>query len=263
MVASEAPAPADMAMAETSTTGSDGRMMQASMPRMVIRRATVGVRVKDAAKAEAEVTKIVRQFGGFIEQSSSNGLSTPYPTYTITTRVPVDRFDEAIAKYGELGIVTSKELSGEDVTDQVVDLDARMKTLVAQEETYRTILKQARKMSDVLEVQQKLAETRMEIERMVAQRKGLTDQAAFSTVTVMIGQDADPAAKPQDPDWAKESWGKASNSFSASLRDIAKTGIWFVVYAPFWIPIAIIGWLFLRWLVKAAKTPGPTPSKPQ
>jgi hypothetical protein len=209
------------------------------MPRMIVRNAELTLRMDDIANGEKRVGQVVRSVGGDVEASQSADLSGPSPSMSITLRVPVTRFDEAMTRLEGLGTRLSKSISSDDVTDQAVDMDARLKSLRVQEDAYRAILGAARKISDVLEVQERLTGVRTEIEQIVAQRRNLGDSAARSKIVVSLTQSALPQAPPSEPDWAAQSWGNATGALRAFGRSLAQIGIWMAAMLPVWLPLVL------------------------
>jgi hypothetical protein len=214
--------------------------------REVIRRAELAVRVPDVEKAEREVNRQVESWQGYVESASSTDLATDRPSLTMALRVPVGRFEECIAKLEGLGVRLSKTVSSEDVTAQIVDFDARLQTLRAQEETYRNLLRRAGNLDNVVTLQDKLTEVRSTIESMAAQRKAMAGLAALSTVSLRLEQDAIPHAPAQDPNWMAQTWGEATTTLSHVVRTLANLGVYLLVFSPFWIPFALLFRKMLR-----------------
>jgi len=212
--------------------------------RMVIRRAEVALRVDSVEKAEKSVGRIVGDLGGYVDSATSTDLASAKPQLSMTLRVPVEGFDVALEQFEKLGVRLSKSVASEDVTGQVVDLDARLKTLRAQEETYRGILRGQRELSSVIELQDKLTAVRGEIESMAAQRKALAGLASLSTVTVKLEQNAVAHSVPQDPNWLAQIWGESTTSLMGAVRVLASLLVWIVVFSPLWVPFV--------WIVRRA-----------
>ncbi len=215
--------------------------------RQVIRRAELTVRVANAAEAEAKARQLAEDVGGFVESSSSENLTGERPYVSMRLRVPASRFDEVLDRLAQLGTPLRRSVSGEDVTMQLVDIEARLKNLRAQEDALRSILSKATKVTDVIEVNRQLAEVRGEIERMDAQRLQLKELVALSTIDVTFDESAAAAVGSGDPGWFKEGWATATDAFAGFLRELALVGVWLAVFSPIWLPFALwISWLFVR-----------------
>lgn len=229
-----------------------------AVKRSIIRRGDVAVRVENVEKAEKEVGRIVESIGGYVDSAQSTDLASSAPTIDITLRVPVEQFDSALEKFEKLGVRLSKQISSEDVTGQIVDLDARLKTLSAEEETYRNMLRRTSEMKNVIMLQERLTDVRGQIESMTGQRKALAGMAALSPITVHLTQNLQAVQAPSDPNWLSQTWAESTTNLGSAFRGATVLGIWILVFSPFWVP----GLLILRWLVRstpARVVPPPPP----
>lgn len=241
----EAPAsqPTNAPLTEMSTAS------MAASKRQVIRNGAIGLRVENVEKAEQQISAMVAKSGGYVENTSSNDLGGTAPTIDMTVRVPATGFEDSMSTLAGLGHVLSKSVDAKDVTSEIVDLGARIKTLSAKEETFREMLKSSRNLNDVVSLQDRLSDVRMEIERMEAQRKSLSDLAALSTIKVHLTQTATvPTAASTDPNWFNQNLGTATTSFMSVTRGIVGFLTWAIVFSPFWL-LPILG---VTWLVKKA-----------
>ena len=210
--------------------------------RQVVRTGDVRMRVPDVDKAVQSIERTLRDLGGYEEGSTSSDATS----VTIRARVPVARFSDLVAAVEKLGVRLSKSTQSEDVTEKLVDLDARMRTMTAQEESYRQMLRQARKLSDTITLSDRLMALRGEIESMAAQRKSMASQAATSTLNITLDRDNVVSQPSSDPNWLKEAWAQATTSVSGFARSIAVAGIWVLVFSPFVGIVAIFGWRAYR-----------------
>lgn len=218
------------------------------MPRQVVRNATVKMRVAKIQTAEDKVTLLVTGWGGYIEDSQSANSESENPTVVMVLRIPVSRFDEAISELEKLGVRRDRRINGRDVTGEVVDIQARLKNLRMQEEAYRQILRQARRIGEVLEIQQQIYAVRGEIESMDAELQSLKKLAALSTITLTLEQR--PAGGPNDQNdsgWASDAWANATSGLSSALKALSTAAIWMFVYSPIWAPLVIAVWLISKW----------------
>lgn len=218
-----------------------------AMPRMVVRSGELTLRVEDVKKGERGVEEVAKREGGLVEASQGTDLAGPNPSLSVTIRVPEGRFDETLDLLEAQGTRLGKTISTEDATAQTVDLDARLKSLRVQEDAYRAILGAARKISDVLEVQERLTGVRTEIEQIVAQRRTLGDQAARSKIVVSLTQSSRPQSPAPEPDWLAQTWGDATGALRATGRALASLALWLVAMLPIWLPLALIAaWGYRR-----------------
>jgi hypothetical protein len=212
--------------------------------RKVIRTGALAVRVDSVEEAETKVTDYVDSLRGYIENASSQNLNGTTPSMTMVVRIPQSKYSEAMATFEKLGTRLSKDSQASDVTQQVVDLDARLKNLRTQEETYRAILRSANKVGEIVDVQERISAIRGEIESMQAQRDALSKLAALATINLRL-QQRPPVEDAVSSGWIEDAWNSATTALGGALRSLSVMGIWILVYAPIWIPLAIVsvwGW---------------------
>jgi hypothetical protein len=160
--------------------------------RKIIRDANLTVETDSPTDGLKRITSIAEANGGFIVTSDfkhddGGAQARPTQTVTVVARVLSSRFDSALDQIHKVGrSVISEKVSGQDVSEEYLDLEARLRTKKALEGQFLEIMKQARKVSDVLEVQSQLGEVRTEIERLEGRRRFLENQAALSTITTTL-----------------------------------------------------------------------------
>jgi len=172
----------------------------ASVGPRVVRTAevTVGVAAGAFTRAFDGITAAATAQGGYVSASTAATASTvstgsgddgnsPRPrSGDLTLRVPSDRFDAVRTSLAGLGTVEQEQLRGDDVTAQIVDFDARLKSLQAEEEALRTLVGRATAVGEVLQVQSQLFDVRQQVERLQAQRDQLSQQASLATIHVAL-----------------------------------------------------------------------------
>jgi hypothetical protein len=173
---------------------------------LVISTAGIAVEVKDLDSAIAAVRTIATKYGASIANLSlsAGGAPTPVPQplggtsaesgapspggATVTLRVPANRLAATEQEVAALGHVLSQSASQDDVTQQHVDMSARLKNLQAEEARLRTFFLKAKNVSEMLAIEQELARVRGEIESMQAQITYLERQAALATLTISLSE---------------------------------------------------------------------------
>jgi hypothetical protein len=216
--------------------------------RLEIKTAQLSVEVEDVPKAQSEAENVAKSVGGRVESSSKNNDEGVLASANLTLRVPVAAFQVAVNRLRNLGRVISDNLTGEDVTTQVVDVEARLKVLRAEEDQYVELLKAANKVGEVLSVRERLGQVRQEIESLDATRKALRDQAAESTIHLSLTERPKPDRPEQNANWAEDAWSTAVNGLSSAGRAIGRALVFLFVFSPIWLPIAILVW----WLARRA-----------
>ena len=157
----------------------------ASVQQQVIKTATISIRVDDVTTTGAKVVSLVTVNEGFVQQQDlSNSDETTYET--ITARVPADRLDAFISEVSALGSVQSLTSQAADVTQQVVDLDARIGALQTSAKRLEELLAATSSVADLVAAETELANRQAELDSLISQRDYLRDQVSYSTVTVLL-----------------------------------------------------------------------------
>ena len=161
---------------------------------------------------------------------------------TLTFRVPAAKWEEALAGLRSIATkVLGEDSTTNDVTTQVVDLDARSKNLRATEAALQGIMTRAVEIKDVLAVQAELTTVRSQIEQMTAEKTNLEGQAAMSTLAVTFSLKPDPVLTSSQQFDPKSQVDQASASLVSILQGLATAGIWFaIVWLPILLAIAVI-----------------------
>nr|MBA3241490.1 DUF4349 domain-containing protein [Acidobacteriota bacterium] len=161
--------------------------------RKIIRNATLTVETPTPAEAQRRIASIAAARDGFVvtsesrQQGGGDDNVTPYEVVTLEIRVPFAQFDAVMGEIRGIGSrVTAEKITGQDVTEEFIDLEARIRTQKALEGQFLEIMKRASKVSDALEVQSELANVRTEIERLEGRRRFLENQTSLSTIKVTL-----------------------------------------------------------------------------
>lgn len=191
-----APAPnqaAGMQTVSLTQASQSQASQQVAVERKIIRDADINLEVAAPAEGQRKLGSIAEAHGGFVVtsearlQDDASRDSQPVEIVTVQLRVPASHFDAALAEIRALGSrVRAEKQTGKDVTEEFIDLDARLRTQRALEAQFLEIMKRAEKVSDALEVQTQLAVVRTEIERVEGRRRFLENQAALSTINVTL-----------------------------------------------------------------------------
>ncbi|WP_256289829.1 DUF4349 domain-containing protein [Halobellus inordinatus] len=157
--------------------------------RAIIRTGTVAVEVDDFGAAQSNLTTTVEGYGGYVSDTRQDRRQIGNETWIrgeMVLRVPSEEFDALVADAQGLGEVQSVEVNSRDVTDQLVDIEARLENLRAERDRLRELYQQANDTEDVLAVQRELSDVQGEIERLEARQQNLQRQVAYSTLTVRL-----------------------------------------------------------------------------
>lgn len=155
--------------------------------RMIIKSGSLEGEVGNCDSAASHIHKIITPVGGFVISSSVNTVRGTVRRGSIQLRVPSTMFDSTLSMVsGTFSKVLSKSVSGNDVTEEFVDVTARLTNKKLLEERYRDILRSAKAVKDILDVEKELNEVRGEIERFEARRKYLEDQVGLSSISIAL-----------------------------------------------------------------------------
>jgi hypothetical protein len=157
---------------------------------LVIRTAQITLITADFAKVRASLEDILKRHGGHIGNLTIAAPGDSGQTLVAMLRVPASQLDAAMAEIRHLGRVENEQQGGEEVTQQVVDLEARLTNARNTERRLADILNRTTgKIGDVLAVENEIDRVRGEIERMEAERKNLGDRVSFATLDVRINEE--------------------------------------------------------------------------
>ncbi len=156
--------------------------------RKIIYHAEVRVKVIDLLRANARMDSLTRTYGAYVSDASETREDGEW-RYQMKIRVVPGRFQALLGSLNGLGTVESKVLGSDDVTAEHADVSARLSTKRALEQRYVALLGQAKKVSEILEIEEKLAEVRGDIESTESRLKTLNDQVAYSTITLIYFQE--------------------------------------------------------------------------
>ena len=163
-----------------------------AVDRKIIRDANLTLEVAAPAEAQRKISSIAETSGGFVVTSEAKRYENGDPSrqglqVTLVVRVPALQFGAALDQIRGVGArVIQEKMTGQDVTEEFIDLEARIKTQKALEGQFLEIMKRAGKVEDALEVQRQIAEVRTEIEKLEGRKRFLGNRASLSTISVTL-----------------------------------------------------------------------------
>lgn len=220
-------------------------------PRIVKTAAvTVEVRAASFDQRFQEAVMVAGRHGGFVASSVTSDAR--HQSGTIVLRVPAAEFDAALAELRRLGTLKREELSGQDVTAQFVDLDARLRNWEAQEDVLLRLMARAKTIEESIKVQRQLQEVQLAIESIRGQLRVLTDQTDFSTITLSMVEAG--AVQPKPKTTLGRAWQDALGAFLSVIAAV-------VVGLGYLVPIALLGLMVLvAWVLYRRTRTRPAPS---
>ncbi len=220
--------------------------------RKVIHQAQLELKVKNLEKAQIKIENKVAEYGGYVVESNVYREDEELVEGTITVRVPEAHFQDFLAdSEGEASEVVGRNVTGQDVTEQYVDLKARLKSKRAVEERLLAFMKDAEKTEDLLKISSDLAVVQEEIEQLTGQMKYLENQTSYSTVTITLSQDR--IVVPGIDNKELNTWERTKKQLATSANLLLKAGSGIVVFIIGNLPILIIlggAGAAVHWVIK-------------
>lgn len=216
--------------------------------RMIVKNADIRLLVEDTNSAIDRTTQIVGDAGGYIV--SSRVWYQDYAEYqlkyaSITLGIPVDEFEKVLSRLRGLAIeVRDETASGDDVTDQYVDLQSQLTTLEATRERVQSFLDDAKTVDEALRINMELANLDSQIEQIKGRMNYLNDRSAFSTITITLEPEYPELDAPAPQGWNPGLVLKdAVKVLTVAYQGIAEFAIWLgVVLLPIFLPPALLLW---------------------
>ena len=150
--------------------------------RMMIWTASMCIEVTNVRAKTEEAVAITKKRGGFVEQKSDEEESSA----SLKLRVPSAALQRVMAELEPLGKVTARRIEAEDVTEQYVDVDARLKNKLALRDRLKQLLEQAKNVQDIVAIEKELNQVQADIDSMQAQIKSLKGQADYATLHLTL-----------------------------------------------------------------------------
>jgi len=241
------------APAAAATPGPGGEFQLTVLGARIIKTAVLSIRIREGSfeTRAPDITIIASRHGGFIASSRTSGGK--FLSGTIVLRIPASQFEIALGELKALGKVTGEQISGEDVTAQFVDLQARLRNWEAQENVLLKLMAKSKSIEESLKVQRALQDVQLSIEEIRGQLRVLTDQTDMSTITLSIAERA-PVVTPKKASPFVRSWRAAVHGTLAVLTAI-------VLGFGYMVPVLLIGLTAgIAFLVYRRFRPRPVPA---
>jgi len=246
-VAPEAPADSDdgaeaAALDAAPVSGSSAGAGQTTAERpAIIATGTVALEAEDVAQARLQVRKIVDAHQGTLdEQETTTGDEGRLTTARLVLRVPSDRFDDVVAALEQVATPTGTTTNGQDVSAEVVDIEARIRAQRKSVARIEALLARAESIQQIVAVEAQLATRQADLDALEGRQRWLADQTSMSTVTVYVER---PAEREKADDTTDGFLGGLERGWDAFVDGIG-------------VVVLVIGFL-LPWLVLLALLAGP------
>ncbi|MFC1442205.1 DUF4349 domain-containing protein [Streptacidiphilus sp. N1-10] len=254
-----------------STGGTSSAQLQAAQAaRSIIYTGEIQLRTEGVDATAARAEALVKSAGGYVDSEVTGTVGTiPYVPYAVSSgsgtgstaqtlspptdasgesaqlvlRVPAVSYDSVFGQLQTLGTVLAQQRTAQDVTQQVVDIDSRVKSAQASVDRVRALYDKAQSIADVTTLEQDLTQRESDLESLEAQQQALESQAAMSTVTLELYAKATAPAAPH----GRSAGGAALSALKSGWHALYLTFRWLLValaaVLPFLVPIGLLMWL--------------------
>jgi archaellum component FlaC len=214
----------------------------------LVKTAELSLRLDSIDKAMVQLRQLVRNKQGDIYNFQDDRLPENGRNHraTLMLKVPSTTLENTLAEIAKLGRVESQGIKSEDVSQQLVDTDARLKNLRQQEDLTRKIMDRSGSVKDILAVSKELSAIREQIERLDATVKNLRQQVAYSTINLKIEESQ--STIPTSDAFGlqvQETWKNSTHAAGSLATNLALGLLWLIPFAPF-IAIGGGGAYYLR-----------------
>lgn len=219
--------------------------------KLVVKESSLSLVVDNVVKVQKQIIKKTEELGGYMVDSY---LDNPQEMAmaTVIVRVPQEKLDQALTYFRGLSIkVIAEKLQGQDVTDQYIDIEARLKTLYKTKARFEEIMEKATQVQDILNVQREIINLQSQIDSLRGQQQYYEKNVQMAKLTVYLSTDE--LALPYTPSelWRPQViFKQAIRSLISTLRKLAMIVIWVVVYSVIWLPVGLVVFFFYRHYLK-------------
>jgi len=207
--------------------------------RMIIHQAKLQVNVEKLETAQANITKKVEEYGGYIVESNVYQEDDETNSGKMIVRIPEKHFQPFLQDAeGEATKILERNVTGQDVTEQYVDLESRVKSKRAVEARLLEFMGNAKKTDDLLKISTDLAKVQEEIEVMVGKMNYLENQTSFSTIELLMYENR--IVVPAIDSKELNTWEKTKKQLATSTNSLLATGSALIVFFIGNLPVLVI-----------------------
>ena len=226
--------------------------------RMIIHQARISTNVKDLEKAQHNMEQKVKKYDGYIVESNVYLESDETSSGKMVVRIPEKHFETFLSEAeAEASKVLEKNVTGQDVTEQYVDLSSRVKSKRAVEERLLAFMKDAQKTEDLLKISTDLAKIQEEIEVLVGKINYLENQTSFSTIELTMHEKR--VIIPEIENKDLNTWEKTKKQFITSTNSLLSVGSGIIVFVIGNLPVLVLLGVIIvvvAWIIKRRKVRG-------
>src|SRR5688572_26932146 len=216
----------------------------------IIKTASLNIEIKDYSNYNSSLREKIKQVGGYTAQEEQSQSDYKIEN-TLTIKVPVDQFDNAVTLFtNSVEKLNEKKITSQDVTTEVVDTKSRLEAKKQVRQRYMDLLKQAKNMEEILNVQSEINDIHEEIESATGRIEYLGHSSSFSTINLTFYQVLNASAKDTD----QPSFGtKLSNAFRTGWSWVGELFVGIVSIWPLLLMIFIAFIIYRRTRIPKAK----------
>lgn len=207
----------------------------------LIKKAQLTLTVESINQTTEAVTQLVqKQEGNILKfEAQKSPDDNQRQTAHLVFRVPQARLETTLKALAQLGTIENQVVTAEDVSEQLVDLQARLRNLRKSEEMVLKIMERSGSVGDVLNAANQLSNIRESIERIDAQLKSFQNQVAYSTVTLNLEAIVITNSTPENLGLKlQDTWGKATHSMGEFTWALVALILWLLAFSPYLLLIA-------------------------
>jgi hypothetical protein len=230
---------------------------------MIARVAGITLTTKEFDKTRASLEEILKRHNGYMGELKVSAPSDAGRSLTATLRIPAQQLDAAMTELKKLGRVEDESQGGEEVTQQYVDLEARLANGKHTEQRLTEILRtRTGKLQDVLKVELEIDRVRGEIEQMQAEKKELSKRVAFATLNTTVKEEYFAKLQGTPPSTGSRFRNAAVDGYNTVVEGLIDVGLFLLSAGPSLLLWAAILFFPARWVWKKLRRKFAEPDLP-
>ncbi|MCB5165559.1 DUF4349 domain-containing protein [Streptomyces bambusae] len=206
----------------------------------IIRTANLSIEAKSAQQALATARAAAVDAGGYVGNESSRRNPGSGMVSQVTLRVPADRFDHVLGALEGSGKLLSRTVNAQDVTQQVVDVESRIKSQQASVARVRQMMERADALSDVVMLESELSRRQSDLESLLTQQESLKDRTSLATITLSVSEPAKVVVTEEKEEAEPGFLDALSGGWSVFLAVVRWITLVFGALLPFLVPAAVL-----------------------
>ena len=217
----------------------------------IIRNVSLTIKTSAYDDSMASLTALLSQYGGYLESSSEYTNNRDLRTASLTLRIPADSLDAFLSNTGELGRVTSRNMSSTDVTASYQDTAARLENQKLLLARLQALTDTAGDLSDLLALETQLADTQYNIEQLESALADTDQQVNDATVRVTLNEEAQPDLRDETVSLGERIRGALSTGWNAFVSFLQDCVVFLTAALPFIAIVAVMAIVII--IVRKAK----------